>query len=457
MVPKMYFRRQIARYGSSPPVLIGLTLATGAIFKLSAFVREAFIAARFGLSTVTDAYFGLQQFPFTLATFMFGAFALAFTPAYADARRRSGTVAWLPGLLFYGCLVGSALTALMLACAPFLLRIFARTPTSSTRDTLEILSLCFVPIIFIGIWAGICTARGSNLWAMSMTGFPYLVMTAALLGLHAVGRLNNLSLPISMTMGFGAVGLYSLIRIVWSQPFPSNLKSMVSVWRLPEFRRFLQQLGASSVENGGFAGNQLLLVYFLAQAGTGMVSANICAMRIGLLGYSLLAQPLAILVQARLCSVESDARAALFRRWMLIVASGTLLAAVVLYSCRFLVIRMVYMHGKFQGTELNKVATILPAWIGYFVVMSLNAMVARYLFTGSKGTTYVRRQLMAYGAANLIRFAVAGRVGAASIVWCSVLAEACALVFNLRTCFGETATREPSIVPDFAPAGEVVG
>jgi peptidoglycan biosynthesis protein MviN/MurJ (putative lipid II flippase) len=452
MVPEMYFRRQLARYGSSPAVLIGLTLATGAIFKLSAFVREAFIAARFGLSTVTDTYFGLQQFPFTLATFMFGAFALAFTPAYADARRRSGTVTWLPGLLFYGCLVGSALTALMLACAPYLLRIFAHAPTSGTRGTLEILSLCFVPIVCIGIWAGICTARGSNLWAMSMTGFPYLVMTAALLGLYAIGRLNNLGLPISMTIGFGAVGLYSLIRIVWSQRFPSNLKSMVSVWSLPEFRRFLRQLGASSVENCGFAGNQLLLVYFLAQAGTGMVSASICAMRIGLLGYSLLAQPLAILVQARLCSVESDARAALFRRWMLIVASGVLLTAPVLYSCRFLVIRLVYMHGKFQETQLNEVATILPAWIGYFVVMSLNAIVARYLFTGSKGTTYLRRQLMAYGAANLLRFAIAGRVGAASIVWCSVLAESWALVLNLRTCFGEM---EPTtIVPALAATRE---
>jgi putative peptidoglycan lipid II flippase len=456
MVAEMYFRRQITRYGSSPAVLIGLTLATGAIFKLSAFVREAFIAARFGLSTVTDAYFALQQFPFTLATFMFGAFALAFTPAYADARRRSGTVEWLPGLLFYGCLVGSVLTALMLAGAPFLLRMFARTPTSGTRETLEILSLCFVPIICIGIWAGISTARGRNLWAMSMTGFPYLVMTVALLGMSAVRQLNNLSLPISMTIGFGAVGLFSLIRIVWSQRFPSNLKSMVSVWSLPEFRRFLRQLGASSVENGGFAGNQLLLVYFLAQAGTGMVSANICAMRIGLLGYTLLAQPLAILVQARLCSVESDARAALFRRWMFVVASVVLLVAAVLYSSRFLVIRMVYMHGKFQGTELNAVATILPAWIGYFVVMSLNAIVARYLFTGSKGTTYVRRQLMAYGAANLLRFAIAGRFGAASIVWCSVLAESCALVFNLRTCFAKTARSEPAMVREFAPAGKAL-
>ena len=76
---------------SNAAILIGLTLLAGGLFKISAFVREAFIAAHFGLSAVTDAYFGLQQFPLTLATFMFGAFALAFTPAYAEAKRRSGT------------------------------------------------------------------------------------------------------------------------------------------------------------------------------------------------------------------------------------------------------------------------------------------------------------------------------------------------------------------------------
>jgi len=89
----MGYLKKHSRYGSGPAALLLISLATGGIFKVSAFAREAFIAAKFGLSAVTDAYFGLQQFPLALASFMFGAFSLAFIPAYENEwRRRSGTV-----------------------------------------------------------------------------------------------------------------------------------------------------------------------------------------------------------------------------------------------------------------------------------------------------------------------------------------------------------------------------
>ena len=432
------------RSGATAPVLIVLALATGGLFKVSAFAREAFIASKFGLTAVTDAYFALQQFPVTFATFMFGAFALAFTPAYADARQRSGSVSWLHGLVFYGCLLGAVLTAIMLGASPFLLSIFSRGASHDTFSTLLILSFSFAPIACIGIWAGICTARGNNLWAMSMTGLPYLVMTLVLFFLYGIGRLNNLSLPISMAAGFGIVGIYSLVRILCSQPVPSGMATIISTWKTSEFRAFLRQLGASSIENGGFACNQLLLVYYLAQAGTGIVSANTCGMRIGLLGYSLLAQPLALLVQARLCSVEQAERDRVFRRWMLIVASGVLLLAALLYVYRLPVIRMVYMHGKFQANEAGKVSLMLPAWIGYFVVMSLNAVIARYMFTEGKGSTYVCRQLAAYGVANLFRFVFAARVSPAAIIWCSVLSEFCAFAVSLWSCLQPSARRQMS-------------
>src|SRR6478672_6325912 len=137
---------------SSPSLLLVLvTLGTGAIFKISAFAREAFIASRFGLSSLTDAYFALQQLPVTLATFMFGAFALAFTPAYAHEYRRNGNVRWLPGLLLYGLLFGFGLTALTLVASPLLLSFFTTSPDGGTQSTLRILSLCYPPIIAIGI------------------------------------------------------------------------------------------------------------------------------------------------------------------------------------------------------------------------------------------------------------------------------------------------------------------
>lgn len=430
-------------------ILICLTLAAGALFKLSAFAREAFIAAKFGLSATTDAYFGLQQLPLTASTFMFGSFTLAFAPAYAESRR-CGEVAWLSGLTVFAVLIGSVLTVCMLIAAPLLLELFVPSSGKNAFATLAILSLCFMPIALIGIWTGVCTARGQNLWAMSMTGLPYLIMTLALFALYGTKLCNELSLPISMIAGFAVIATYCLFQI-WKMRetvSPGGRSRILGAWRAKPFQRFLRQLAACSTENAGFAANQLLMIYFLARVGTGTVSANNCAMRIGMLGYGLLAQPLAQLVQARLCKAEQVLRSAIFRRWLLLVAVSVLTLGFALYSSNGAIIRIVYLRGKFRSTDLVLVANILPAWIAYFVVMSLNALVARYLFTGLKGQTYVRHMLCAYAAANLLRFFVAGRMSAPWIIWYSVVAEACAFLANLRSAFAEK--RAAVVVPAFA-------
>ena len=441
--------RSYQRLRSNTTILIVLTLVTGGLFKVSAFARESFIAAFFGLSETTDAYFGLQQLPLATATFMFGAFALAFVPAYAEAFRRYQTVSWLRGLLVCSCFVGLLLTCLMLVCSPLLLHLFAPTANRTTWNTLLILSLCFVPVVCIGIWAGICTSQGSNLWAMSMTGLPYLVMTLTLVALYAAKALNNLSLPISMAIGFGIVGLYSLTRILGCQSRENVGVPVISMWKVHEFRVFIKQLLASSSENGGYAANQLLIVYFLARCGTGAISANNCAMRVGLLGFSLVAQPLAQLMQARLCACDSQKRQATLIKWLSIVGTAVLGLTMLLFMLRVPLIRAVYMHGKFQTTQLNQVSNSLPPWIGYFIVISLNAIVARYLFTSSKGSTYVRHQLGAYAAANALRFSYGGALTAPGIIWCSVATEGIALLLNIRSCFAEPrpATERVSATP----------
>ena len=436
----MNYLKKLSRYASGSAALLAISLATSGIFKLSAFAREAFIAAKFGLSAVTDAYFGLQQFPLALASFMFGAFSLAFTPAYENARRRSGNVEWLTGLLFYSCLFGAVLTVLMVVCAPYLLQLIHTTDTSEVRSTVVLLGVCFLPIIWIGIWKGICSARGQNLWATSLPGLPYLIMTLVLVGSYAIGRLSNLSLPVSLTAGFALVGFYSLVRIWKSQQLRGG-SPVFAVWNVLECRHFLRQLAASAVENAGFIANQSLLLYFLARLGTGVISANNCAMRIGMLGYTLLSMPLTSLVQSRLCSAEDKERPTVFRRWLVVHATLQLLFAVAACAFRFPLLRMVYMHGKFGGTELAEVAHILPAWIGYCVVMSLSELSAGYLFIRSMGVHYMRIRLCAYLAANVLRFAVTGTAGAATMIWCSVIIEAFVLALNLRTCLAESKPR----------------
>ncbi len=428
-------KKLLARITGGGGLLAVLTLATSGLFKVAAFAREAFIASHFGLSSFTDAYFAFQQFPLILLTFMFGAFGLAFTPAYAAEKRSQESVAWLPGLLLYGSLFGLLLTMMTVPLAPWLLRGFTSTPSAHGGATLVILSCAFTPIIWLGIWAGTTLASGHNVRAMFVTGLPYLVMTLLLIGLYTLGKLDDLSLPLSFLAGFVMVGCYALGSLLVREYKKTDLRAVLAVGRLKSFRHFLRHLAASSIENVGFSANQLLLLFFLAQAGTGVVSANACAMRVGMLGFGLLGQPLAQLVQAKLCAADECARRDVFKKWVTAIAGAVIALAMVLYVAREPIASLVYERGKFSGVALSRVVEIMPAWISYCVVSSLNAIVARYLFAAARGGVYVRRQLCAYLTANAVRAALWGHLSAPLIVWCSVVAEGVALLINLRSCW----------------------
>jgi peptidoglycan biosynthesis protein MviN/MurJ (putative lipid II flippase) len=443
----------LARLSSGGGLLALLTLATGGLFKLAAFAREAFIASHFGLSNFTDAYFAFQQFPLMLVTFMFGAFALAFAPAYAAEKRSGGPVTWLPGLLLYGSALGLLLTLVSAGLAPWLVPAFTSSPSAHSAATLLILSCSFAPVIWLGIWAGTTIANGHNVKAMFVAGLPYLSMTILLIGIYALGKLDDLTLPLSFLAGFGVIGVYTFFQVIATECQKTDLRAILETWRMPAFRRFLHQLTASSIENLGFSINQLLLVFFLAKAGTGAVSANTCAMRVGMLGFSLLGQPLAQLVQAKLCAAQKHDLGQVFRKWLLVVACVVCVFAAILYLCRVPITSLVYLRGKFSVAELDRVIEIMPAWLAYFVVASLNAIVARYLFAAAQGGSYVRRQLCGYLMANVIRVAFWGRLSAPMVVWCSVFAEGCALVVSLHSCFQSTETTLEA--PEMAVVQEV--
>lgn len=441
-----------ARLTGGGGLLALLTLMIGGLFKIAAFAREAFIASHFGLSSFTDAYFAFQQFPLMLVTFMFGAFALAFTPAYAAQKRDSGAVAWLPGLVFYSSVLGLLLTVVSAASANWLIPAFTNSPSAHSASTLLILSCAFLPAIWLGIWAGITIANGHNVRAMFVAGLPYLFMTILMILLYKVGKLDDLTLPISFLAGFGLIGGCTLGQVLVTECKNTDVRTVLRTWRMPGFRLFLKQLTASSVENICFSANQLLLVFFLAKAGTGAVSANTCAMRVGMLGFSLLGQPLAQLVQSRLCAAHGTQLLEVFKKWLLAISAVVLIFAAALYTARVPVTSLVYLRGKFSTLELDRVVEIMPAWLAYFVVASLNAIVARYLFSKSQGGSYVRRQVGAYLAANLIRAALWERLSAPMLIWCSVLTEGCAFLVSLWTCL--QSTQISARVPELAAVQE---
>ena len=436
----MDLKKLLSRLMGGGGLLALLTLATSGLFKIAAFAREAFIASHFGLSSFTDAYFAFQQFPLMVMTFMFGAFGLAFAPAYATEKRAEGTVKWLPGLVLYGSALGILLTLVTAVLSPSLLHIFTSAPSDHGAATLVVLSCTFAPVVWLGIWAGVTIANGRNLAAMFVAGLPYLLMTILLLALYAMGLLTAISLPESFLTGFGVIGIYALSLILARECGKTSLQEVFGAWRMPGFRHFLRQLSASSIENVGFSANQLLLIFFLAKAGTGAVSANACAMRVGMLGFSLLGQPLAQVVQAKLCASPESAHLEVFRKWMLAVSGAVIALAAILYFGREPLVSLIYLRGKFSAVDLSRVIEIMPAWIAYFVVVSLNAIVARYLFSAACGSVYMRRQLCAYLSANVARFVLLGRLSAPLVIWCSVAAEGCALLINLRSCFRTSHT-----------------
>jgi len=440
-VPRMLKRLAARLHVAQPVVLILMTLLIGGVFKLSAFVREAFITSRFGFSSTTDAYFALQQLPLTVSAFMMGPFSRAFTPVYGASYQSNGRVNWFSGLIVYVSVVGLALTALTIGFAPLILHAVTRSGSSATLVTL---SLCYVPIMLIGFRASTWTSYGKNLWSLSLTGLPYLVMTILLVGMYFANQLSDLSLPISMTGGFGFVGVISLGHLLWKEKPFQGAPNPLLVWRNREFRTFLKRLLASSSETFGYSASQFVMLYFMARAGTGIISANNSATRIGWLGYSLVVLPLLQLIQSRLCqSTESD-RKSLAWRCVLGMGASAFAFALLVFLFRYQIAALVYMHGKVSAAALEQVVAILPAWLAYFVVVSLNSSISLYMFYSLKAYSYARNMLLGYLVTNILRILLAGRMEPSWIIWCGVIAEGGAFLANVLTT--TAAARTPRTV-----------
>jgi peptidoglycan biosynthesis protein MviN/MurJ (putative lipid II flippase) len=180
------------------------------------------------------------------------------------------------------------------------------------------------------------------------------------------------------------------------------------------------------------------MLYFMARAGTGAISANNCATRIGMLGYSLFAQPLVQLLQSRLCRSAGTDHQRLAKRYITVLALGAAAFAITLFIVRRPLVALVYMRGNFSSTALEEVLAILPAWLCYFVVLCLNTIISQYMFHVSIGSKYTRNMLAGYAGTNILRFTTAHSMDAAWIVWCGVIAEGGAFLANVLT----SATRE---------------
>jgi peptidoglycan biosynthesis protein MviN/MurJ (putative lipid II flippase) len=427
-----------------------LTLIAGGLFKLSAFVRESFITAHFGLTPLTDSYFSLQQLPLALATFMFGAFSRAFSPAYSESIHRDGRASWLAGVIFYFTLLGFLVTLATLMSAPAIFHVIAQPGDREHFYILAILAASYLPIVFIGICSAIWISRGRSLGSLTLTGLPYFVMTVWLVSSFFFSSLSDLSLPLSMTVGFLLIGTWAFWAILKGEKPFERVHHLLAPWRSPDCRTFVRQLAASAIEVLTYSGSQFFALYCLARAGTGAISANNCASRIGMLGFSFLSLPLTLVMQSRICIRPGSEHRGMIRKYLLGTLICTLTLAVVIYLWRFEIVQLIYLRGRFSQNALSEVAAMLPAWLAYFVVLSINAIAARYMFSTSKGSIYTRNMLAGYVLTNCLRVITASRMPAEWVIWCAVIGEGIALIVNIRACFGPIRYRI-SLIPSQSP------
>jgi putative peptidoglycan lipid II flippase len=418
------------------------------LFRLSAFVRETYVAARFGLSTATDVYYGLQQLPLTVSTFMFGAFALAFAPAYVQGKRGAAAPEWLPGLLFHGTVAGLALTALTIGLAPLLLGKFVGHRDSTSLATLNILSACYLPVIYLAIWTSMLNATGQALRSMIVAALPYLTMTAVLILLCEVWGVDVLSLPASMAIGFWLIGAVAAYKICKGLRSEGGAADVLWPVRFPEFRVFGKQMVAAAAENVGFAANQVAMIYFMGLMGTGGVTANNYAMRIGLLTNSLLTQPLAQLAQSRFCTVPPRELRRTFSRHLAWILGPTALAAGLTYLLREQIVALLYLHGRFTTSDAAAVSALIPAWLVYLLVLTVNSVASRYLFVIRKGNRYASFMMGGYLATNVMRELCCGLYSyAPAVIWSAVAGEGAAMLLTVRACYREPSGNQRCIVP----------
>jgi len=410
-----------------------LVLAVNAGSKVGGFVREVYISSLYGVSTVTDAFFAVQQIPLFVGNYMFGAFNLVFIPRYASAKQENLSRAFLKALLKILLSAGLVLTALMFVGAyEWVPRIVGVAEQAGDLAGVfaRILSLTIVPVILLGVGYGMFHAERQHVKAMLMDALFPLAMLLGLVGLSHVLEANlAYALPWSFVIGASVAGgcaTYLARRLVRSDPAPQPQKRRAEG---PFLKGFFKQLSASSAENVGFNVNQLLNVFFAGTTGPGSVAVYAYATRLAMLPLSGIVNPLAQMIQAWLSSHETpERRGKHFALVALAMLLMVLLIALLLIAFREPLVRFVYQRGEFSASDTIRVSWLLVPYAGYFAVMSLNQLFARYFFVLSRGGLYTTSLLAGYLVSNLLKPFLAASMGLSGVIWACAIGEGLALL-----------------------------
>lgn len=382
------------------------------------FVREVLISGLFGVSSVTDAFFSVQQVFVFFNSYMTGAFNLAFVPAYVRNQTVGAGRPFLMPLVLWGGGVGFVLTVAILflneESGSALLGF--RGENAYLLQFLHVFAWTVLPTVLIGIAFGVLHGEQKHqlatfLGVSSSVGMVSVLLVAMLLeDGHGV---SPIVLPASYLTGVLLAGAGALAVLI------VRLRSKADAQRT-EYSSFFRSLFASSIENIGFNFNQITNVYFAARLGDGLVAINAFAFRVGMLPLALFSSQLGQIYQAWVARVKADGgRISPIVFFALCIPNALIALAMASYGEEL--VRLIYERGEFTSEHTALVAALVVPYSAYFFVMSVNQLAARHLFVLGAGKEYSVLMIAAYAVAFIGKLLVAESLS--EVVWACVIAE----------------------------------
>ena len=430
--------RAIARAGMTIGVL-------SVVAKLTAFVREAAIAAVYGRGPEVDAFFLALAVPVFLLALVAGSFQIALVPAYLARRSADGDRAAdrLFAAAFGRMLLVMAASALVMAASapaylPWLAPALAPETLTLTADLLWIMTLFVVTGAGAVAWGGVLNARRRFALPAIAPAFTPLVM--AVLLLVARDRLGVAALAWGAVLGtvIEAALVGGALRRLGGRLLP--------VAGAPDLAPLLRRWGPILLANLLLYGAGMLDQMMAAMLGPGAASAIGYGAKLVLAGLHVATLAIGVaILPAYSDQAASGDLAALRRRLKRHVALVGTLAVPAVAAAALLaepVVRLLYQRGAFGPDDTALVSDVLIAY-----AIQLPAYAAVVVLVRAAAVLELGRALAAAAAANLVLtvglnagfMAVWGVVGIALATAPAFLATALILYVAVMRGAGRTA------------------
>lgn len=394
---------KLARRGGNIAAVLSFTLVSRAI----GFLRELIIAAGFGFSHATDAFYQLAATPTYLITYICGPFATSY-------------IAWVNGVDAPDERLCRALTGRFLLIATGILSVGMAAATfwisrnggaAAAFGLPQILMACScVTVGLVGFASTVANAQGRFARAQSIL-FANNLGFVLFLGAGALVFRQSVLLALTAAFAAAAVAatLYGLRAIAIEAPAilsdPGARAERAARLQQSARHRFLPMLGYASVETLTFLVTQGLVLYLASSSGVGVASAGSLAQRIALTVNGLVINPLSSVAMVRLAKLPEDEK----RGFLVRVATLTMGSLVAVAAALSIMARFIGHYGhSANGTLL---AGLIPSYALWLVAQGTNMMLSRLSFARGAVRLYTGITVAGYAVANVARYFVWQRWG----------------------------------------------